>query len=80
MSKIELGGFIFFLIFLLLSLSGCASDRYVVMVPPCPVRPSLPLVMETELTSLTDDAYSRLVERELILLDYIGELKTLCRE
>lgn len=60
--------------------AGCTSQRYVVTLPVCPEKPSLPIVMEVELQGLSDEAYRRLVERELLLLDYVGELKSLCQE
>ncbi len=46
----------------------------------CAPQPSLPLVMETELSGLSDSAYSRLVERELRLREYIELLKVGCDE
>lgn len=60
--------------------AGCASQRYVVTLPVCPAKPSLPIVMEVELQGLSNEVYRRLVDRELLLLDYVGELKSLCQE
>ena len=62
-------------------LSGCvARIDYVPLPAPCPVIPPLPRVSAQELQPLSDDAYHRLVERELRLKEYIGQLRTLCEE
>ena len=66
---------------LFLALAGCAARvEYVPMSVPCPPVPPLPRVSAQELQPLTDDAYRRLVERELRLKEYIGQLRTLCEE
>jgi len=46
----------------------------------CPPVPPLPSISAQELQPLTEDAYRRLVERELRLKEYIGQLRTLCEE
>lgn len=62
-------------------LSGCvARIDYVPLPAPCPVMPPLPSVSAEELRALTDDAYRKLVERELRLKEYIGQLRALCEE
>lgn len=59
-------------------LAGCAG-RVIAPIPaPCPPVPKLPLVLESELQALTDDAYRRLVERELRLREHIGQLRAVC--
>mgnify|MGYP001648186295 FL=1 len=50
------------------------------MAAPCPSMPPLPSISAQELQPLTDDAYRRLVERELRLKEYIGQLRALCEE
>lgn len=80
LSRIEWIGAVIFLIAILLTISGCSHTRYAVQTPVCPPRPSLPIIMEVEFDDIAHDTYVRLVERELALLDYIGELKTLCRD
>lgn len=68
------------LVVLGLGLVACApiSQPVVVKQLPCPVRPLLPLIMETELEALSDDAYRRLVERELRLKEHIRLLEAHC--
>lgn len=62
-------------------LSGCvARIDYVPLPAPCPVMPPLPRVSAQELQPLSDDAYRRLVERELRLKEYIGQMRALCEE
>ena len=48
------------------------------MAAPCPSMPPLPSISAEELRVLTDDAYRKLVERELRLKEYIGQLRALC--
>ena len=63
-------------------LAGCATKQHLVPldVGKCPVPPSLPVVMETELGCFSDGAYQRLVERELRLREHIGALEVFCGE
>ena len=62
-------------------LSGCvARIDYVPLPAPCPVMPPLPSISAQELQPLTDDTYRKLVERELRLKEYIGQLRALCEE
>ena len=66
---------------LFLALAGCTTRvEYVPMSVSCPPVPPLPSISAQELQPLTDDAYRRLVERELRLKEYIGQLRTLCEE
>ena len=64
---------------LFLALAGCAARvEYVPMSVSCPPVPTLPSVSAQELMPLSDDAYRRLVERELRLKEHIGQLRSLC--
>ena len=64
-----------------LALAGCAARvEYVPLTVPCPSMPPLPSISAQELRALTDDAYRRLVERELRLKEHIGQLRALCEE
>ena len=64
-----------------LALAGCAARvEYVPMAAPCPSMPPLPSISAQELQPLSDDAYRRLVERELRLKEHIGQLRALCEE
>ena len=66
---------------LFLALAGCAARvEYVPMSVSCPPVPPLPSVSAQELVPLSDDAYRRLVERELRLKEHIGQLRALCEE
>lgn len=66
---------------LFLALAGCAARvEYVPMSVSCPSMPPLPSVSAQELQPLSDDAYRRLVERELRLKEHIGQLRALCEE
>ena len=67
--------------FFVFGVAGCAvQERYAPAPVVCPPVPSLPLVLESELQALSDDAYRRLVERELRLREHIGQLRTVCEE
>lgn len=67
--------------FFVFGAAGCAvQERYAPAPVVCPPAPSLPLVLESELQALSDDAYRRLVERELRLREHIGQLRTVCEE
>lgn len=62
-----------------LALAGCAARvEYVPLTVPCPPVPPLPSISAQELQPLTDDAYRKLVERELRLKEHIGQLRSLC--
>ena len=66
---------------LFLALAGCAARvEYVPMSVSCPPVPPLPSISAQELQPLTDDAYRKLVERELRLKEHIGQLRALCEE
>lgn len=78
LSKIEVIGMTLLMLLIALALTACTAPRYAVETPECPPMPKLPVIMETELNSLSDNAYTRLVDRELTLLEYIGELKSFC--
>ena len=66
---------------LFLALASCAARvEYVPMSVSCPPVPPLPSISAQELQPLTDDAYRRLVERELRLKEHIGQLRALCEE
>lgn len=62
--------------------AGCARQVEFVPspLPPCPPVPPLPSISAQELQTLTDDAYRKLVERELRLKEHIGQLRTLCED
>lgn len=65
--------------FFVACVGGCAvQERYAPAPVVCPPMPSLPLVMESELSFVSDDVYRRLVERELRLKAYIGQLRAVC--
>lgn len=67
--------------FFVFGAAGCSNGYHYAPVPiVCPPMPSLPPVLEGELQSLTDDAYRRLVERELRLRAHIGQLRSVCDE
>ena len=67
--------------FFVFGAAGCGSQYQFAPVPAtCPPMPKLPLVMESELQALTDDAYRRLVERELRLREHIGQLRSVCAD
>ncbi len=64
---------------LFLALAGCTTRvEYVPMSVSCPPVPPLPSISAQELQPLTDDAYRKLVERELRLKEHIGQLRALC--
>lgn len=64
--------------FFVFGAAGCGSIHYATIPATCPPVPILPLVLESELQALTDDAYRRLVERELRLREHIGQLRSFC--
>lgn len=80
------GIFIAALLFLLLAgvmsqLGGCAAQpQYIVHRVACPPKPTLPIIMETELQGLSEAAYRRLVERELRLRAYVDQLEVGCKK
>jgi hypothetical protein len=45
---------------------------------PCPPMPTLPSISAQELGGVSDDVYRRLVERELRLKEFIGQLEANC--
>lgn len=65
-----------------LFLAGCGNSTTLATIPlaVCPPPPVLPKVAALELQSLSDDAYRRLVERELRLKEYIGQLRVFCHD
>ena len=63
---------------LCLLLAGCTAPQYLVQRHTCPAAPTLPIVMESELTALTDATYKALVDRELLLKEYIRLLEVYC--
>lgn len=65
-------------VLLCLLLAGCTSSQYLVQRHTCPAAPTLPIVMESELATLTDATYKALVERELLLKEYIRLLEVYC--
>ena len=65
-------------VLLCLLLAGCATPQYLVQRHTCPAAPTLPIVMESELAALTDTTYKALVERELLLKEYIRLLEVYC--
>lgn len=60
--------------------AGCARQVEFVPspLPPCPPMPTLPSISAQELGGVSDDVYRRLVERELRLKEFIGQLEANC--
>nr|DAO55133.1 MAG TPA: hypothetical protein [Caudoviricetes sp.] len=60
--------------------AGCARQVEFVPspLPPCPPVPTLPSISAQELGGVSDDVYRRLVERELRLKEFIGQLEANC--
>lgn len=60
--------------------AGCARQVEFVPspLPPCPPMPTLPSISAQELDGVSDDVYRRLVERELRLKEFIGQLEANC--
>lgn len=59
--------------------AGCARTEFVPLPPaPCPPMPILPSISAQELGGVSDDVYRRLVERELRLKEFIGQLEANC--
>ena len=59
---------------------GCARQVEFVPspLPPCPPMPTLPSISAQELDGVRDEVYRRLVERELRLKEFIGQLEANC--
>ena len=54
-----------------LLLTACSTQPVYITQPlPLPDRPDLPTLQATELQCLTDDAYQRLVTRDILLRQY----------
>ena len=67
-------------VMLLIAIVGCAKPPVEYRPVPLhliPVRPQLPTVQANELRCLSDDAYSRLVERDRLLRQNNEELRAL---
>lgn len=64
---------------LIVPLAGCAGRVEYLPVSPwlIPSPPNLPAVGAAELSCLTDDAYSRLAERDRARADYTAQLRAL---
>ena len=60
--------------------AGCARQMEFVPLPlpPCPPMPTLPSISAQELDGVRDEVYRRLVERELRLKEFIGQLEANC--
>ena len=60
--------------------AGCARQVEFVPspLPPCPPMPTLPSISAQELDGVRDEVYRRLVERELRLKEFIGQLEADC--
>ena len=60
--------------------AGCARQVEFVPLPPapCPPMPTLPSISAQELGGVSDDVCRRLVERELRLKEFIGQLEANC--
>ena len=59
--------------------AGCVRTEFVPLPPPpCPPMPILPSISAQELGGVSDDVYRRLVERELRLKEFIGQLEANC--
>lgn len=64
------------------SLAGCASQpevRYVTEPLPLPARPVLPRLSAEDVACLSEDAYRRLVERDMGRRHYAEELEAVIR-
>lgn len=63
-------------VLLVLLISGCASVRPApsVVLPP---EPTLPRITAEELSCISQDTYARLVEREMLLREYLAEIRAL---
>ena len=67
-------------VLLLIAIVGCAKPPVEYRPVPLhliPIRPQLPTVRADELRCLSDDAYSRLVERDRLLRQNNEELRAL---
>ena len=60
--------------------AGCARQVEFVPspLPPCPPMPTLPSISAQELDGVRGEVYRRLVERELRLKEFIGQLEANC--
>ena len=60
--------------------AGCARqvEFAPAPLPPCPPMPTLPSISAQELDGVRDEVYRRLVERELRLKEFIGQLEANC--
>lgn len=63
---------------LLLLLASCTTTRYEHVQYPCPPKPVLAKIASTELASLTDETYAKLVRREMALRAYARLLEVHC--
>lgn len=59
------------------SVTGCAT-HYEHVQYPCPPHPALPIVSATELQTLSDEVYAKLVHREEVLKSYMRLLEVNC--
>lgn len=68
------------IIFLTLTSTGCATRTEYQLAPlPMPPRPDLPRLDAADLECLSDDAYDRLVRRDLARRHYSDELEAVIR-
>ncbi len=71
-----------FLLLAVIAFSGCANTpevRFVSEPLPLPARPLLPALSAEDVTCLSDEAYARLVQRDLRRRQYAEELEAIIR-
>jgi len=64
------------LVFILVS--SCTTE-YLLVPLPLPPKPTIPIVLDNELSCLTDDVYQRLAYRDLICKQYSERLEGIIR-
>lgn len=70
------------LVLLSAAMAGCVCQpevRHIVEPLPLPSRPLLPALTADDLACLSDDAYRRLVERDMLRRHYAEELEAIIR-
>lgn len=62
---------------LAVTLSSCTKTEYIKPVLPLPELPVLPQVQAEQMQVLDDVSYTKLVRREQLLINHIGELRAI---